>query len=198
MASILAPVTEDSRPAFSIERILGLDLERPGSCLKLHRPWAEIGAEKENTGNSVCSRQQHCYQQHHQHHHPQQLASPRPTSNWYIGRRPRTAFTNSQVNVLETVFQVNCYPGIQLREQLAGRLDLDEDRIQIWFQNRRAKLRRSLRETRLQLVQTAVADLGVGYDVTGKQEAEQDARGDRERTQRLAPRLQFEMEEEEE
>lgn len=40
MASILAPVTEDSRPAFSIERILGLDLERPGSCLKLHRPWA--------------------------------------------------------------------------------------------------------------------------------------------------------------
>lgn len=36
-----------------------------------------------------------------------------------------------QVNVLETVFQVNCYPGIQLREQLAERLDLDEDRIQV-------------------------------------------------------------------
>ncbi len=36
-----------------------------------------------------------------------------------------------QVHVLETVFQVNCYPGIQLREQLAGRLDLEEDRIQV-------------------------------------------------------------------
>lgn len=36
-----------------------------------------------------------------------------------------------QVNVMETVFQMNCYPGIQLREQLADRLDLDEDRIQV-------------------------------------------------------------------
>uniref|UniRef100_A0A668RTW5 Homeobox domain-containing protein n=1 Tax=Oreochromis aureus TaxID=47969 RepID=A0A668RTW5_OREAU len=95
----------------------------------------------------------------------QQQLNSQPTSNWYIGRRPRTAFTNSQVSILETVFQVNCYPGIQLREQLAERLDLDEDRIQIWFQNRRAKLRRSLRETRLQLVQTAVADLEVGHEV---------------------------------
>ncbi|TNN72063.1 Cytochrome c1, heme protein, mitochondrial [Liparis tanakae] len=33
--------------------------------------------------------------------------------------------------------------------------------LKIWFQNRRAKLRRSLRESRLLLVQTAVADLGV-------------------------------------
>lgn len=105
----------------------------------------------------------------------QQQLNSQPTSNWYIGRRPRTAFTNSQVislsssysiilfnydtvimtsihyrrkyrffpsllislcassqvNILETVFQVNCYPGIQLREQLAERLDLDEDRIQV-------------------------------------------------------------------
>lgn len=35
------------------------------------------------------------------------------------------------MNALETVFRVDCYPGIQLREQLAGRLDLDEDRIQV-------------------------------------------------------------------
>lgn len=40
MASTLAPVTAESRPMFSIERILGLELERPGNCLKLHRPWA--------------------------------------------------------------------------------------------------------------------------------------------------------------
>uniref|UniRef100_A0A3B4TAC8 Homeobox expressed in ES cells 1-like n=1 Tax=Seriola dumerili TaxID=41447 RepID=A0A3B4TAC8_SERDU len=138
-------VAADSRSTFSIDRILGLDLDPAGNCLNLHRPWTE------NRGNSLCFI--------HQHPHPQ--LTHRPTSNWYAGRRPRTAFTNSQVSVLETVFQVNCYPGIQLREQLAVRLDLDEDRIQIWFQNRRAKLRRSLRETRLRLVQTAVADLGV-------------------------------------
>ncbi|XP_045898360.1 homeobox expressed in ES cells 1, partial [Micropterus dolomieu] len=151
-----------------------------------------IEAEKENRGKSMFSQQQQQQQQQHQQHphHPQQLNSPRPTSSWYIGRRPRTAFTNSQVNVLETVFRVNCYPGIQLREHLAGRLNLDEDRIQIWFQNRRAKLRRSLRETRLQLVQTAVADLGVRHEVIG-QLKQDDA-------QQLASHLQLEVEEGEE
>lgn len=53
----------------------------------------EVAAEKENNTNSMCSKQQ----QQQQQHHPQQLKSSRPTSNWYIGRRPRTAFTNSQV-----------------------------------------------------------------------------------------------------
>ncbi|XP_059186234.1 homeobox expressed in ES cells 1 [Centropristis striata] len=193
-------VTSDSRLQFSIDRILGLELEPPGSCLKIHRPWTEIGAEKENRGNVLCSKQQHRYQQQQQQpqQQHQQLNSPRPSSNWYIGRRPRTAFTNSQVSVLETVFQVNCYPGIQLREQLAARLQLDEDRIQIWFQNRRAKLRRSLRETRLQLVQTAVADLGVRQEVIGHLKANQDAGGDLQLAQRIASRLQLEEEEEEE
>ncbi|XP_044206035.1 homeobox expressed in ES cells 1-like [Thunnus albacares] len=199
MASTLGAVTAGSRPVFSIERILDLEPERPGNCLKLHRPWAEVGAEKENKGNSFRSKQQHCHkQQQQQQQHSQQLNLTRPTSNWYTGRRPRTAFTNNQVNVLETVFQVNCYPGIQLREQLAGKLDLDEDRIQIWFQNRRAKLRRSLRETRLRLVQTAVADLRVKHEVRGQLKAKRDMQGELEFAQRLASHLQLEVEEEEE
>ncbi|XP_071755576.2 homeobox expressed in ES cells 1 [Centroberyx gerrardi] len=111
-------------------------------------------------------------------HRPWQLDSPRPTSHWYIGRRPRTAFTNRQVCVLERVFEVNSYPGIQLREELAGGLSLEEDRIQIWFQNRRAKLKRSHRETRLQLVQTAMADLRMKHGVIGQLRAEQEVRGD--------------------
>ncbi|AWP02261.1 homeobox protein (XANF-2) [Scophthalmus maximus] len=184
----MAPVvTAERRPAFSIDRILGSELERPGICQKLHRPWAEMGAEKENRGHvGLCSKQQ-----------PQQVNAHRPTSNWYVGRRPRTAFTSGQVNVLETVFQVNCYPGIQLREQLAGKLNLDEDRIQIWFQNRRAKMRRSLRETRLRLVQTAVSDLG--HQVAGQLKAKRDVRGGGglELAQRLASRVQHRPEEEE-
>uniref|UniRef100_A0A3Q3WSJ1 Homeobox domain-containing protein n=1 Tax=Mola mola TaxID=94237 RepID=A0A3Q3WSJ1_MOLML len=163
----MAPVMGDSRPAFSIERILGLGLEKPGDHLELHRPWAgERQRFTENNSDSVHSKQQ-------QHNRSHRLKSPRSTSNWYVGRRPRTAFTNNQVSVLETVFQVNCYPGIQLREQLAEKLDLDEDRIQIWFQNRRAKLRRSLRETRLQMVQTAVADIEVRQKVVGHLRAKQ-------------------------
>ncbi|XP_011914989.1 PREDICTED: homeobox expressed in ES cells 1 isoform X3 [Cercocebus atys] len=67
--------------------------------------------------------------------------------SWYRGRRPRTAFTQNQIEVLENVFRVNCYPGIDIREDLARKLNLEEDRIQIWFQNRRAKLKRSHRES---------------------------------------------------
>ncbi|XP_009865194.1 PREDICTED: homeobox expressed in ES cells 1 isoform X2 [Apaloderma vittatum] len=72
--------------------------------------------------------------------------------NWYRGRRPRTAFTRNQIEVLENVFKMNSYPGIDIREELARKLDLDEDRIQIWFQNRRAKLKRSHRESRFLMV----------------------------------------------
>lgn len=39
MMFTVAPVTAQSKPAFSIDRILGLELEKPGNCLTLHRPW---------------------------------------------------------------------------------------------------------------------------------------------------------------
>ncbi|XP_041835889.1 homeobox expressed in ES cells 1 [Melanotaenia boesemani] len=194
MESSLTPATAETRPTFSIDWILGLDQNKRGGCLKLHRPWAEYGAEKENRGNSLCSKQQLGHHHQQQQHQAQQHTLPRPASNWYIGRRPRTAFTHSQVNALETVFQVNCYPGIQLREQLAGRLDLDEDRIQIWFQNRRAKLRRSLRETPLRFVQATVADLCVGHEVGGHMKIKQDGTAVPE----FASPHQFEVGEEEE
>ncbi|KAM9757990.1 homeobox expressed in ES cells 1 [Menidia menidia] len=168
--------------SFSIDRILDLKREKNGNRPKFHRPWEEFGPEKERRGNRIKPEQQH--------HQALQQNSSRPPSNWYIGRRPRTAFTNTQVNALEAVFQVNCYPGIQLREQLAGGLDLDEDRIQIWFQNRRAKLRRSLRETRLRLVQTTVAHLGVQTEVIGHANVQQDGKSEQN--------VSFELEEQEE
>ncbi|XP_048403993.1 homeobox expressed in ES cells 1-like [Stegostoma tigrinum] len=79
-----------------------------------------------------------------------------PNCCWFRGRRARTAFSRNQIEVLEEEFQLNCYPGIDVREDLAQKLGLDEDRIQIWFQNRRAKLKRSHRESQFLLVKNAL------------------------------------------
>uniref|UniRef100_U3IBL1 HESX homeobox 1 n=2 Tax=Anas platyrhynchos TaxID=8839 RepID=U3IBL1_ANAPP len=154
--------------SFSIESILGLEQKKDGiPAVKPHRPWMDACT---NLGNNshlqipVVSYENSLF---HANSDPMQeekvlkcekyfsvterLSFKRELS-WYRGRRPRTAFNRNQIEVLENVFKMNSYPGIDIREELAHKLDLDEDRIQIWFQNRRAKLKRSHRESQFLMV----------------------------------------------
>ncbi|XP_069592022.1 homeobox expressed in ES cells 1 [Ranitomeya imitator] len=167
----------DNKPtssSFSIESILGLEKNRDlnPTSIRHYRPWMD----------NYCRREvgTHCWRlpiisyeiplqpQPAEHIEKEQDVTYEkccPTServtykrelSWYRGRRPRTAFTRSQIDILENVFQVNSYPGIDVREDLANKLSLDEDRIQIWFQNRRAKLKRCHRESQFLIVKESL------------------------------------------
>jgi len=58
-------------------------------------------------------------------------------------RRTRTQFSKQQIDCLEAVFNKSHYPEVQMVDRLSEKLGLSIERISVWFQNRRAKFKKS-------------------------------------------------------
>ncbi|KAG2201694.1 hypothetical protein INT46_007146 [Mucor plumbeus] len=69
--------------------------------------------------------------------------------------KKRTRVTPSQLSVLEETFNVSATPDSKMRKQLAFKLQMPERSIQIWFQNRRAKVKMLQRRVLLRQEQEA-------------------------------------------
>ncbi|CAO3598538.1 unnamed protein product [Absidia cylindrospora] len=55
--------------------------------------------------------------------------------------KKRTRVTPTQLSILEDTFSVSATPDSKMRKHLAQKLQMPEQSIQIWFQNRRAKVK---------------------------------------------------------
>ncbi|XP_055312662.1 homeobox protein orthopedia [Sitodiplosis mosellana] len=77
-------------------------------------------------------------------------------------KRPRTAFSASQIKALETEFERGKYLSVAKRTALAKQLRLTETQIKIWFQNRRTKWKRKYTSDVETLASQYYAQIGIG------------------------------------
>jgi homeobox protein NOBOX len=57
-------------------------------------------------------------------------------------KRKRNVYSDCQTKRLEEIFEQTHYPDSTLRIELSHSLNISLNRIQIWFQNRRAKFKK--------------------------------------------------------
>ncbi|EFP06273.1 hypothetical protein GCK72_008165 [Caenorhabditis remanei] len=77
------------------------------------------------------------------HRKPRKRESTGSSGSSEEEKRPRTAFTSEQLDRLKQEFRDNRYLTEKRRQELAHELGLNESQIKIWFQNKRAKLKKA-------------------------------------------------------
>jgi len=69
----------------------------------------------------------------------------------------RRRVTPEQLAVLEREFECGMIPDLETRQRLASRLGFSERRVQVWFQNRRAKMKKDNHDTPIFIINTGIS-----------------------------------------